>query len=230
MSNARRNRNSSMLVWQLLLGIAGLLTWQGLVTAGILDKFFFSRPSEILARVWQWALSGSIWMHLAITLTEAALSFAIGVALGIVLGFLLARVNWLATLLDPYIRIANALPRVVLAADTHGHFVSDGAINGNPIRFLVDTGATSVALPASDADRLGIDYRKGRRGISNTAGGPVTVYRVSLDSVRLGGIELRTVDAVVIEQGLDIALLGMSFLNRVEMMRDGATMTLIRRF
>ena len=108
--------------------------------------------------------------------------------------------------------------------------MSDGAINGNPIRFLVDTGATSVALPASDADRLGIDYRKGRRGISNTAGGPVTVYRVSLDSVRLGGIELRTVDAVVIEQGLDIALLGMSFLNRVEMKRDGATMTLIRRF
>jgi len=120
--------------------------------------------------------------------------------------------------------------RVVLAADTHGHFVSDGAINGNPVRFLVDTGATSVALPAYDADRLGIDYRKGRRGISNTAGGPVTVYRVSLDSVRLGGIELRTVDAVVIEQGLDIALLGMSFLNRVEMQRDGSTMTLIRRF
>ena len=120
--------------------------------------------------------------------------------------------------------------RVILAADTHGHFVSDGAINGNPVRFLVDTGATSVALPASDADRLGIDYRKGRRGISNTAGGPVTVYRVSLDSVRLGGIELRTVDAVVIEQGLDIALLGMSFLNRLEMKRDGDTMTLIRRF
>src|SRR5437016_3636594 len=82
---------------------------------------------------------------------------------------------------------------------------------------LIGTGAPSVALPAYDADRLGIDYRKGRRGISNTAGGPVTVYRVSLDSVRLGGIELRTVDAVVIEQGLDIALLGMSFLNRVEM-------------
>lgn len=115
MSKTKRSRSSFMLIWQLLLGIASLLTWQGLVTAGLLDKFFFSRPSEILARVWQWASSGTIWVHLAITLTEAALSFAIGVALGIVLGFLLARVDWLAALLDPYIRIANALPRVVLA-------------------------------------------------------------------------------------------------------------------
>ena len=119
---------------------------------------------------------------------------------------------------------------VVLAADTRGHFVSDGAINGNPVRFLLDTGATSVVLPARDAERLGIDYRKGQRGVTHTAAGPVAVYRVSLDSVRMGSIELRTVDAVVIEQGLDIALLGMSFLNRVEMKRDGATMTLIRRF
>jgi aspartyl protease family protein len=125
---------------------------------------------------------------------------------------------------------SSSREQVVLAADSHGHFVSDGAINGNPVRFLVDTGATSIALPARDADRLGIDYRKGRRGISNTAAGPVVVYRVSLDTVRLGSIELRTVDAVIIEQGLDIALLGMSFLNRVEMKRDGHTMTLIRRF
>jgi aspartyl protease family protein len=120
--------------------------------------------------------------------------------------------------------------QVTLAADTQGHFVSDGAINGNPVRFLVDTGATSVALPARDAERLGIDFRKGRRGVSNTANGPVTVYRVNLDSVRLGNIELRTVDAIVIENGLDIALLGMTFLNRVEMKREGPTMTLIRRF
>jgi aspartyl protease family protein len=120
--------------------------------------------------------------------------------------------------------------QVTLAADSHGFFVTDGAINGIPVRLLVDTGATSVALPARDADRLGIDYRKGRRGVSQTANGPVAVYRVSLDSVRLGNIELRSVDAIVIEQGLDIALLGMSFLNRVEIKGDGATMTLIRRF
>lgn len=120
--------------------------------------------------------------------------------------------------------------QVTLAADTHGHFVSDGAINGNPVRFLVDTGATSVALPGRDAERMGIDYRKGRRGVSQTANGPVTVYRVTLDTVKLGSIELRSVDAIVIERGLDIALLGMTFLNRVEMKRDGSTMTLVRRF
>jgi aspartyl protease family protein len=120
--------------------------------------------------------------------------------------------------------------QVTLAADRHGHFVTQGAINGNPVRFLVDTGATSIALPGRDAERLGIDYRKGARGMSQTANGPVAVYRVVFDSVRLGGIELRMVEGVVIEQGLDIALLGMTFLNRVEMKRDGETMTLIRRF
>jgi aspartyl protease family protein len=119
---------------------------------------------------------------------------------------------------------------VTLAADPRGHFVSQGSINGSPVRFLVDTGATTVALPAAEAQRLGIDYRKGQRGFTNTAGGVVPVYRVRFDSVKLGAIELSGIDGIVIEQGLDIALLGMSFLNRVEMKRDGQTMVLIRRF
>ncbi|HEX2333389.1 MAG TPA: TIGR02281 family clan AA aspartic protease [Burkholderiales bacterium] len=119
---------------------------------------------------------------------------------------------------------------VTLAADSRGHFITEGAINGNPVRFLVDTGATVVALSAAEAVRLGIDYRKGQRGMSSTAGGMVPTYRVRLDSVRLGGIEISGVDGVVLEHGLDIALLGMSFLNRVEMQRDGHTMVLIRRF
>jgi aspartyl protease family protein len=117
-----------------------------------------------------------------------------------------------------------------LAADSRGHFVVEGAINGAPIRFLVDTGATSVALPGADAVRLGLDYKKGATSFTKTANGVVQVYRVRLDTVRLGGIELNGVDGIVIEQGLDMALLGMSFLNRVEMKRDGHTMTLIRRF
>lgn len=119
---------------------------------------------------------------------------------------------------------------VILSADPRGHFITQGSINGNPVRFLVDTGATTVALPASEAQRLGIDYRKGERGFTNTAGGLVPVYRVRFDSVKLGSIELAGVDGIVIEQGLDIALLGMTFLNRVEMKRDGQTMMLIRRF
>jgi aspartyl protease family protein len=120
--------------------------------------------------------------------------------------------------------------QVTLAADRRGHFVTIGAVNGNPVRFLVDTGATSIALPGREAERLGIDYRKGARGMTQTANGPVAVYRVTLDRVSLGGIELRMVEGVVIEQGLDIALLGMTFLNRVEMKREGQSMTLIRRF
>lgn len=119
---------------------------------------------------------------------------------------------------------------VTLAADTRGHFVTDGSVNGSHVRFLVDTGATSVALPGSDAARMGIDYKKGRRGMVNTANGAAPAYAVQLDRVRIGAIELNNVDAVVVETGLPIALLGMSFLNRVEMRRDGDAMTLVRRF
>jgi aspartyl protease family protein len=119
---------------------------------------------------------------------------------------------------------------VTLAADTRGHFITDGAINDQPVRFVVDTGATMVALPAADARRLGLDYRKGEVALTKTAAGVVPVYRVRLDSVRLGGIEIAGVDGVVIEQGLDIALLGMSFLSRVEMKNEGQLMTLTRRY
>lgn len=125
---------------------------------------------------------------------------------------------------------ADTRQSVVLSADGRGHFMADGSVNGGVVRFVVDTGASSVVLPAQDADRLGIDYRKGQRGLVQTASGSAVAWRVSLDRVRLGGIELHQVEAVVIEKGLDIVLLGMSFLNRVEMRRDGDTMTLTRRY
>lgn len=120
--------------------------------------------------------------------------------------------------------------KVVLAADPRGHFLTDGAVNGGRVRFILDTGATVVALPGVDANRLGIDYRKGRQGTINTANGTTTAWGIQLDSVKVGDIELRNVDAVVVESGLEIALLGMTFLNRVEMKRDGSMMTLIRRY
>lgn len=118
----------------------------------------------------------------------------------------------------------------VLAAGPGGHFLADGQVNGGAVRFLVDSGATSVVLPAADARRLGIDYLKSRRGIMQTASGAIPAYLVRLDSVRVGTIELHEVDAVIIEEGLPVALLGMSFLNRVEMRREGSTMSLVRRF
>ncbi len=119
---------------------------------------------------------------------------------------------------------------VTLAAGAGGHFFVDGQINGGTIRFVVDTGATTIAIPASDANRLRIDYRNGRRVTMQTAAGPTPAYVVTLDSVRVGDIELQGIEGIVIEQGLTIALLGNSFLNRMEMRRDGATMTLTRRY
>jgi aspartyl protease family protein len=120
---------------------------------------------------------------------------------------------------------------VTLSADSRGHFVTQGAINGATARFLVDTGATTVAIPAGEARRMGIDYTKGDRGYSSTAGGVVPIFRVRLDSVTVGDITLMGVDGVVMEgQGMDVILLGNSFLNRTEMRREGTTLTLTKRF
>jgi NitT/TauT family transport system permease protein len=104
-----------MFVWQALLGIAVLLGWQELVNTGKLDKFFFSRPSDIAGRIATWVATGSIFPHLLVTMEEAALAFILGGASGVLFGFGLARAPRLGALLDPYIRLLNALPRVVLA-------------------------------------------------------------------------------------------------------------------
>ncbi len=104
-----------MLIWQVLLGAVVLGAWQVSVTSGAVDKFFFSRPSDIAARVWQMFAGGAIWAHLGTTIAETLLSFMIGGMLGVGFGFLLARSQFLARLFDPYLRIANSLPRVVLA-------------------------------------------------------------------------------------------------------------------
>jgi aspartyl protease family protein len=119
---------------------------------------------------------------------------------------------------------------VTLKADARGHFITDGQVNGGTVRFMVDTGATMIALPAADAKRLGINYLKGERGFVQTANGTAPAYRVKLDTVRLGDITLNNVDGMVLEGGLTMPLLGMSFLNRTEMKRDGETMVLTKRF
>ena len=120
---------------------------------------------------------------------------------------------------------------VTLAPDDRGHYVADGQVNGAHVRFLVDTGATMVSLPSTEASRLGIDWRRGRRGFSRTANGVSVVYAVMLDSVTLGGITLHNVEGLVHDAaGLDTALLGMSFLGRTEMRRDGQNLTLVKRY
>jgi aspartyl protease family protein len=117
-----------------------------------------------------------------------------------------------------------------LQADTNGHFFTIGTINGAPMRFLVDTGATVISIGKSDAVRANVDYQRGQPGMSMTANGPTRVWRVTLNSVRVGDVVLNQVEASVHEHDLPIALLGMSFLNRMEMKREGQTMTLKKRY
>lgn len=120
---------------------------------------------------------------------------------------------------------------VVLTANSQGHFVVTGTINGASTRFVVDTGATYVSLSSAEARRLGLDYTKGERGAMSTANGVVPAYKVTLNTVRVGNISMNQVDAAVIEGGSPpVTLLGMSFLNRVEMRRDGDSMTLKKRY
>lgn len=118
----------------------------------------------------------------------------------------------------------------VLSADLRGHFFANGQINGGTVRMVVDTGATLISIPVADADRLGIDYRKGQQATMNTANGLAPAWRVKLDTVRVGDITMNGVDAVVMEGSAMPVLLGMSFLNRTEMRREGSTMTLTKRF
>jgi aspartyl protease family protein len=120
---------------------------------------------------------------------------------------------------------------VTLSADSRGHFFVNGQVNGASVRFLVDTGATWVALSGADARRLAIDYQKGEPRLMSTANGVAAAYKVLLDSVRVGDITVSNVEAVVMDgAGPGMALLGMSFLNRMEMRRNGETMLLIKKF
>jgi aspartyl protease family protein len=126
---------------------------------------------------------------------------------------------------------ASSSQSATLTADAQGHFVVEGQINGGPVRFLVDTGATSVSLSSADANRLGIDYRKGQPGLMGTANGAAVAYKIRLDSVRVGDIVVANVEAAVLEGNqMPFALLGMSFLNRMDMRRVGQTMVLTKRF
>lgn len=120
---------------------------------------------------------------------------------------------------------------VTLTADSSGHFITEGSINGATVKFIIDTGATMISLNSSEARRIGLNYLKGQRGVVSTANGPVPVYKVTLDNVKIGDISLNNVDALVQEgEHLPMALMGMSFLNRVDMKREGSEMTLTKRY
>ncbi|AWI82164.1 TIGR02281 family clan AA aspartic protease [Parazoarcus communis] len=119
---------------------------------------------------------------------------------------------------------------IYLDGDSQGHFFVNGQVNNGPIRFLVDTGASVVSIGRSDARRLGIDLTKAEVGSTQTAAGLRKVWRVRLDSVRVGTLVLNDVEASVLENDLPLALLGMSFLSRMEMAREGSRLVLRKRY
>jgi aspartyl protease family protein len=115
---------------------------------------------------------------------------------------------------------------IVLPAGPGGHFLARGAINGRSVQFMVDTGATSIALSQGDAERIGLDYKSGQRAMSNTANGPVPVHLLTLNSVRVGEVTVSNVSAVVVPAAMPYVLLGNSFLSRFNMRRDNDVMRL----
>lgn len=121
-------------------------------------------------------------------------------------------------------------PSVTLNASEMGHFFTQLQINGgSQTRAMIDTGASFVAIPASEAQRMGLDYKKGRLSYSNTANGIVPIYLIQLDSVKVGDIEVFQVQASVHEGALPVTLLGNSFLKRLSMSKDGDRMVLTKK-
>lgn len=119
--------------------------------------------------------------------------------------------------------------RIVLTADARGHFLPQGQINGRTVQFMVDTGATLVAMGASEAERLNLKFRDGQQVRINTANGTITAYQIQLSSVRLGDVQVYDVAAVVSPQPMPYILLGNSFLTRFQMQRQNDQMTLEKR-
>lgn len=125
--------------------------------------------------------------------------------------------------------VAGAGRSIVMTMGTGGHFYANGSINGRPVRFMVDTGATTVAMGAAEAQRIGIDYERGERGLAQTAGGTVPMWRVSLSAVRIGDVEVNNVEASIVPAPMPYVLLGNSFLSRFQMRREADVMRLERR-
>ena len=119
----------------------------------------------------------------------------------------------------------------ILYADAQGHFISDVQINGVTLKFLLDTGATTVALNSGDAKYANIDYKRGEPMMVSTANGVIAAYRVTIANLKIGNITLSQVEGSVLEGGSpSVVLLGMSALNRLEMKRQDIALTLTKKY
>jgi aspartyl protease family protein len=119
---------------------------------------------------------------------------------------------------------------IELVAGSGGHFQTQGSINGGAVTFMVDTGATTVSMSTADAERLGVKYQQGLPVGLQTANGVVRGWRVTLDRVRVGDVEVYNVEGVVAQRDMPFVLLGNSFLDRFQMKRVNDRMTLERRY
>jgi NitT/TauT family transport system permease protein len=117
----RARRNHRYMVWTLRVVVLVVVfgAWELLATY-VIDPFYYSKPSLIVARLWEWftvgTSKGSIWSNLGVTLQEAVYGFLLGAVLGVVLGILFGRARLLAEVLAPFVQALNAVPRIVLAA------------------------------------------------------------------------------------------------------------------
>ena len=120
--------------------------------------------------------------------------------------------------------------KIVLPVGSGGHFVTQGQINGKAVQFLVDTGATSVSLGVDEAIRLGLNYKAGAPVRMMTANGQTAGWRMHLDSVQVGDVQVYAVEAVITSAPMPVVLLGNSFLSRFEMNRNSDQLILLKRY
>lgn len=120
---------------------------------------------------------------------------------------------------------------VRLASGFGGHYVTPGRINNRPVEVMVDTGATSVAMNLSTAEKLGLNYRAGKESSVSTANGVVQAFNVMLESVAIGSVTVRNVEAtVLIGDSPEIILLGNSYLNHVNLSRENGVLVLQSKY
>ena len=120
--------------------------------------------------------------------------------------------------------------RIVLHASSNGHFRTPGQINGRTVNFMVDTGASVVSMGAAEADTIGLAYKNGERVMVNTANGQSIGWKVQLNSVRLGSVDIYNVEALVTPAPMTYVLLGNSYLTRFQMTRTNDQLVLEQRY
>ena len=119
--------------------------------------------------------------------------------------------------------------RIVIPVGTGGHYGGLASINGHPVQYIVDTGATSIAMSADVASALGLDYSASTAAAVMTANGAVATRRLTLNKVTIGDVTIFNVECMIVPQAMRVVLLGNSFLSHFQMHSDSDTLVLDKR-